>query len=57
MPSRAHVGKQQVQQTECGAHFLLKMRVRVLVRNSGLDALFQEWYPEFRSTTESERLA
>ncbi len=45
--SRRFVKQQQMQWTPCGAHLLLQTRTKVL--NGELEAVFQEWYPQFRA--------
>ena len=44
--SKRFVKKQQMQWTPEGAHLLLQTRTRVL--NGDLDAIFRDWYPQFR---------
>ncbi len=45
--SRRFVKKQQMQWTPRGAHLLLQTRTKVL--NGDLEAVFREWYPQFRA--------
>ena len=45
--SRRFVKKQQMQWTPRGAHLLLQTRTKVL--NGELEAVFQEWYPQFHA--------
>ena len=45
--SRRLVKKQQMQWTPRGAHLLLQTRTKVL--NGELEAVFQEWYPQFHA--------